>query len=397
MPGLHALLSASGAKKWLACPPSARLEERIRERFGESTSEAAEEGTQAHAVAELKLRKENEEINDFTYQAMRKKLGAVPGEMDRVTDEYVDLVLSRLYEARRYDPGAKLFIEQRLDFSPWVPKGHGTGDAMVVSDWMLDVVDLKYGKGVPVQAEGNPQCRLYGLGGLNAFGDLYDFDRVRVTIAQLRINGGLTDETLSRQALLDWGEEIKPRAQMAWRGEGECCPGDHCRFCMARAICGARMTKVLELFRYAFQTPGLIPDEEIPGILKLLDISEAWIKDIRTYARSQALRGQSWPGWKLVRGKKGNRAWSDEEKVIEQLVRAGYDRSSITTTKLKSVKDVEDMLGKQAFEALMKPFVTQSEGALNLVPTEDKRAEFSAADADFSDLATQTSTKMEDM
>jgi len=317
--------------------------------------------------------------------------------MDRVTDEYVDLVLSWLYEARRYDPGAKLLIEQRLDFSPWVPKGHGTGDAIIVSDWMLDVVDLKYGKGVPVQAEGNPQCLLYGLGGLNAFGDLYDFERVRVTIAQLRLNGGLTDETLSRQALLDWGEAIKPRAQMAWRGEGECCPGDHCRFCMARAICGARMTKVLELFRYSFQTPGLIPDEEIPGILKLLDISEAWIKDIRAYARSQALRGQSWPGWKLVRGKKGNRTWSDEEAVIEQLVRAVYDRSSITTTKLKSVKDVEDMLGKQAFEALMKPFVTQSEGALNLVPAEDKRAEFSAADADFSDLVSQTSTKTEDM
>lgn len=387
MPGLHAVLSASAAKRWMNCPPSARLEEKLKGIFGDASSEYAREGTQAHAVAELKLRLENGEINQFNYNEQRKALGDISREMDRATDEYVDVVLSKLYAARQVCPDARLFIEQRLDFSLWVPKGFGTGDAVIVSDAWLEVCDLKYGKGVKVDAQENPQARLYGLGALAEFGDLYDFPMVRNTIIQPRVNENpVTEETLTREELLAWGESIKPVAKKAWRGQGKHKPGEWCKFCAARAICAARAAESMKLFTHGFSAPGLIDDADIPGILAVADTAEAWIKDIRAYAKNQALRGQQWPGYKLVRGRKGNRTWSDEEKVREQLIRAGYDERQYMVQKLKSPGDIQDELGKQAFDALVKKYVTQSEGALALVPESDKRVEVASADADFSDL-----------
>lgn len=393
MPGLHAVLSASGAKRWLACPPSARLEEKLHGIFGEKSSPFAEEGTKAHELSELKLRLANGEINDFTFKAMReqliKKFGDIPGEMERATDDYADIVMGKLYAAQQVCPDAKLFIEHRLNFSRWVPKGFGTGDASIVSDVSLEVCDLKYGKGVKVDAAENPQARCYGLGGIEEWGDLYGFTSVRNTIIQPRVNDSpVTEETLTREELLQWGEEIRPIAELAWKGLGEFCPGDHCRFCAAKALCAARAAEAMRGFTHGFATPGLIDDKEIPGILAVADIAEAWIKDVRAYARSQALRGQVWPGWKLVKGRKGNRVWSDEEKVREQLVRADIPPEQYMKQGLKSPGDIEKALGKQAFDALVKQFVTQPEGSLNLVPEDDKRVEFASADADFSDLET---------
>ena len=394
MPGLHAILSASSAKRWLACPPSARPEEKLKGIFGDASSPYAREGTQAHAVAELKLRREIGEINDFSYQEQRKLLGDIPREMDIATGDYVDVVISKLYEARRSCPDARLFIEQRLDFSDWVPKGFGTGDAVIVSDTVLDVNDLKYGKGVRVTAVENPQARLYGLGALAEFGSLYDFPVVRNTIIQPRVNEDpVTSEVLTREELLAWGESIKPTAQIAWRGDGEFKPGDHCKFCAAKAICAARAAEAMRIFTHGFETPGLISDDEIPGILAVADTAEAWIKDIRAYAKNQALRGYQWPGYKLVRGRKGNRAWSDEDRTIDQLSRAGIPESKYLNRKLKSPGDLEKELGKNAFKALLTKYVTQPEGQLSLVPDTDNRVEVSSADADFSDMTQDTSGK----
>lgn len=390
-PGLHAVLSASASKRWLSCPPSARLEEKLQGIFGEKSSPFAEEGTQAHALAELKLRLLNGEYNDFMFKTMleqhEKRYGAAPGEMDRATDEYVDIVMGKLFDARQVCPDAKLFIEQRLDFSQWVPSGFGTGDASIVSDVTLEVIDLKYGKGVKVDARGNTQGRCYGLGGVAEWGDLYGFTHVRTTIVQPRVNDDpVTEETLTREELLAWGEEIRPIADLAWRGQGEFKPGDHCKFCAAKALCAARASEAMRGFTHGFATPGLIDDAEIPGILAVADVAEAWIKDVRNYARSQALRGQTWPGYKLVRGRKGNRVWTDEEKVREQLTRAGIPQEQYLKQGVKSPGDIEKALGKTAFEALLKSYVTQPEGALNLVPEDDRRVEYSSADADFSDM-----------
>lgn len=388
MPGLHAVLSASAAKRWLSCPPSARLEEKLKGIFGEKSSPYAEEGTQAHAVAELKLRRANGEINEFSYKAQREQLGAIPKEMDRATDDYADIVLGKFYAAQKVSEDAKLLVEQRLDFSPWVPSGFGTGDAVIVSDATLEVCDLKYGKGVRIVAQDNPQARLYGLGAINALGELYGFAHVRNTIIQPRVNEDpVTEETLTREELEAWGESIRPAAELAWKGLGEYKPGDHCKFCAARALCAARAAEAMRGFTHGFAAPGLIDDADIPGILEVADIAESWIRDVRAYARNQALRGQQWAGWKLVRGRKGNRAWKDEEAVREQLIRAGYTEEQYAVHKLRPPGEIEKELGKQAFSALVAKYVTQAEGALNLVPESDKRIEFAAADADFSDLA----------
>lgn len=392
MPGLHATLSASGAKRWMSCPPSARLEERLRGIFGEKSTPFAEEGTKAHSLAELKLLREkgrlseNDGINDFNYDLRRKALGDIPKEMDEATDYYAEIIIEKFLTARQSCPDAQLKLEQRLDFSRWVPNGFGTGDAVIVSEELLEVCDLKYGKGVPVFAENNPQARCYGLGALHCYGVLYGFKHVRNTIIQPRLDS-VTEEMLTTDELLQWAEtELKPAAELAWKGKGEFNPGDHCKFCAARAICYARATKAMTIFKHGFETPGVIPDDAIPEILAVADTAIDWIKDLQAYALSQALRGQEWPGYKLVRGKRPPRKWVDEEEAKHQLIRAGYEPEVYTETKFKSPSNIEKLVGKQAFEAIFATLVTQGDGALTLVPESDKRTEFTSAEADFSDI-----------
>lgn len=387
MPGVHAILSASSAKRWMSCPPSARLEEKLRDRFGDRSSPFAEEGTRAHALAELKLQKEIGLINDFSYKAQREAMTGVDNEMEWATDRYVDIVMQKYYEAKKSCPDAQIFIEQRLDFSTWVPHGFGTGDVVIVSDMILDVCDLKYGKGVPVIAEGNPQARCYGLGALSAYGDLYAFPKVRNTIIQPRLDS-VTEETLTREELLRWAEEdLKPKAELAWAGEGEYDPGDHCRFCAARALCYHRAAKCMQIFDSGMQSPGILPDEEIPRILEVADIAEAWIADIRAYAKAQALKGQQWSGFKLVAGRRPPRKWTDAEAVIDQLSRAGYtDEQIYKPRELITVGEAEKLLGKPAFRAILGQFSVQGEGAPTLVPESDKRLSINSSEAAFADL-----------
>ena len=392
MPGLHATLSASGAKRWMSCPPSARLEERLRGIFGEKSTPFAEEGTKAHSLAELKLLREkgrlgeDDGINDFNYDLRRKALGDIPKEMDEATDYYAEIITEKFLTARQSCPDAQLKLEQRLDFSRWVPDGFGTGDAVIVSEELLEVCDLKYGKGVPVFAENNPQARCYGLGALHCYGVLYGFKHVRNTIIQPRLDS-VTEEMLTTDELLQWAEtELKPAAELAWKGKGEFNPGDHCKFCAARAICYARATKAMTIFKHGFETPGVIPDDATPEILAVADTAIDWIKDLQAYALSQALRGQEWPGYKLVRGKRPPRKWVDEEEAKHQLIRAGYEPEVYTETKFKSPSNIEKLVGKQAFEAIFATLVTQGDGALTLVPESDKRTEFTSAEADFSDI-----------
>ncbi len=407
-PQLHAILGASSAKRWLTCTPSARLGERLTSRFGSESSPYAQEGTKAHALAEIKVRKafyaadgmtttvysrmSQEErdaytgINAFRYDALRAELGDIPADMEHATDAYCDVVMEKYLSAKDQDASTRLLLEQRLDYSRWVPSGFGTGDCVIVSDSLLEIADLKYGLGIPVDAVDNPQLRLYGLGAIAKFGQLYDFPAVRMTIIQPRLES-VSEETMGRVELLDWAEaEVREKAQQAWKGVGDFVPGDHCRFCPAKAVCSARVAEALKLFRYGFETPGLIPDEQIPGILETLDVAEAWIKDFRAYAEKQALNGQKFPGWKLVRGKKPNRRWADPEEVRAQLLRAGYAPGQIETTSLKPVGEIEKTIGAKAFRALVGGLVAQGEGRLTLVPESDKRLEYASADAAFADL-----------
>lgn len=392
MPGLHAILSASGAYRWMACPPSARLEEKLKDRMGEQSSPFAREGTQAHELAELKLLREKGRleldggINEFCYTKRREKLGTIPDEMDRFTDIYVDIVLEKFMAARRQTPDAQLLVEVRLDFSPWVPHGFGTGDALIVSDSILEVCDLKYGKGVRVEAPGNPQARCYALGAYRAYGDLFDFEQVRTTIIQPRLDH-VSEETLEVPELVAWATNVLvPAATLAWEGKGEFKPGDHCRFCVARAICFARAQEAMKVLSKGMEKPGVIPEDEIPRILEVADVAVDWFKELKQYALSQAVKGHKWYGFKLVRGKKPARTWKSEDAVADQLIRAGIPREDWETKKLKSVSQIEKMVGKSAFDAIFAELTTQGEGAYTLVPETDGRPEISPADADFADL-----------
>ena len=393
MPGQHAKrTSPSASHRWINCTPSAALNAKLIDRFGEQSSPFAEEGTKAHALAELKLKHESGILNDFHYKTLKEALGDLPKDMEMFVDRYVDAVMERYYAAKKRCPDAQLLIEQKLNMEKWVQGCFGTSDAVIVSDEILFVIDLKYGKGVAVSAENNSQARIYALGAMNEFGDLYGFNTIRTVIVQPRLDS-LTEETLSREELLEWGEWLHPIAEQAYHGEGEFHTGDWCRFCAARAICAARAAEAMDIFKHGFDEPPVIPDSDIPGILRVLSTAEAWIKDIRAYALNQAKNGTTFRGYKLVRGRRPGRKWKSEEEVENQLARAGYDREQYEETKLRSCAELEKILGKASFDALLGKLVTQGEGALELVPEDDKRPEFSSAEAVLSDLTEQKGTE----
>lgn len=374
----HALLSASGAKRWLMCPPSARLEER----FEDTTSSYAEEGTRAHALAEARIRYDLlKTINKKEFDTIWKDL-APDTEMEEMSELYEDMITEKYSAALAKTKDAMLLIEERLDFSHIVPEGFGTGDAIIIADGTMEVIDLKYGKGVHVYAEDNPQIRLYGLGALQKYGYLYDIKEVALTIVQPRLDN-VSTELLAAETLEEWGEQyVRPRALLADKGEGDYCTGDHCQFCKGKAICRARAEEALSLAKHEFATPPILDDDEIPEILMLLDKAEAWIKDIKDYAYQKALAGTKWPGFKLVEGR-SNRCYMDEELVADKLMANGYEDNQIYEKKLKGITAMEKLLTKKSFTELLDDLVIKPPGKPTLVPESDKREEFNSATIDF--------------
>lgn len=374
----HALLSASGAKRWLMCPPSARLEER----FEDTTSSYAEEGTRAHALAEARIRYDLlKTINKKEFDTIWKDT-APDTEMEEMSELYEDLITEKYSAALAKTKDAMLLIEERLDFSHIVPEGFGTGDAIIIADGTMEVIDLKYGKGVHVYAEDNPQIRLYGLGALQKYGYLYDIKEVALTIVQPRLDN-VSTELLAAETLEEWGEQyVRPRALLADKGEGDYCTGDHCQFCKGKAICRARAEEALSLAKHEFATPPILDDDEIPEILMLLDKAEAWIKDIKDYAYQKALAGTKWPGFKLVEGR-SNRCYMDEELVADKLMANGYEDNQIYEKKLKGITAMEKLLTKKSFTELLDDLVIKPPGKPTLVPESDKREEFNSATRDF--------------
>jgi hypothetical protein len=375
----HALLSASGAYRWLACPPSARLEEL----FPESSSDYAAEGTAAHALAELKLQHALGLIDEETYLERSSNFEENSDywsvSMNDYIDDYVSMVVERVNEARNRSKDAQVLLEQRLDFSEWVPDGFGTGDVVIIADDIMEVIDLKYGRGVPVSAEDNAQMRLYALGALALFGDLYDIKTVKMTIIQPRLDSISTDE-ITAGMLLWWADgELRRRAKLAYDGEGEFKAGDHCRFCRARAGCRARAEANLELAKMEFRQPPLLTEEEIATVLARADELKAWAADVSDYALDQAVNhGVKYPGWKLVEGR-SNRKYTDEKAVAETLERAGYTEEDIYQKTVWGITAMERNLGKKRFMELLKDLVIKPAGKPVLVPESDKRPEINSA------------------
>ena len=360
-PKNHALLSASSSHRWLNCNPSARLEEEFEDR----ETQAAAEGTAAHALCEHKLRRA------LKLRSKKPVSQYDCDEMDECSDGYVQFVLESVAKAKETCPDPQVLIEQRLDFSCYVPDGFGTGDCVIVSDKSLHIIDFKYGRGVQVDAKNNPQMMLYALGALKQFDCLYDIDEVSMSIYQPR-RENISTWTISVAELREWAENIlKPKAELAFRGEGEYMPGAWCQFCKATVRCRARADEKLRLAKYEFAAPPLLSDTEISEILgKIGDLSK-WASDIISYAQSTAInQGKEWPGYKLVRSRT-NRRYTDEDAVAAAAQSAGY--TDIYDKKLIPITAMEKLMGKDTFKELIGGYVEKPEGKPTLVPASDKR------------------------
>lgn len=370
----HAILSASASYRWLNCPPSVRLTERIPD----NGSIYAAEGSEAHALCEYKLRK-------LLGMEVQNPLDTPVGlqyydnTMEDAATGYAAFVLELLEEIRKSCPDPIVMVEQRLDFSRWVKDGFGTGDAVIVVDGTLHVIDFKYGTGVPVSAEGNSQMRLYALGAVDMFGELYDIDTVVMTIYQPRLTSISTD-TISKTDLLDWAENtLRPLADLAYKGEGDLNAGSWCRFCKLRSTCRKRAEANLAMAQHDFKLPPTLSDEEIAVILDKLDDLISWAGDVKEYALNATLHGKHFEGWKLVEGR-SNRRYTDEAAVAQIVSDTGRDPYE---HKLLGITAMEKLLGKKQFATLLSNLVERPQGKPVLVPASDKRPEMTNAKNDF--------------
>ena len=385
----HAKLSASGASRWMGCPGSVRLEEDIPDK----QTSYSREGTLAHEISELKIKLALQWITKTEYQRQLKihlnnfKDVKFDKSMDRYTDQYVDLVIERINEARANCSDAVVLLEQRLDFSHLVPEGFGTGDVVIVADTTLDVIDLKYGM-TEVSAIENPQLRLYALGALHEFECLYDIEIVRTSIIQPRIDNFSTEE-LSADDLTKYGHEvIKPIAGVAASKKGELLPGDWCKFCKAKERCRARAEKNLELASEEFSQPELLSNEELAEIYGRLSEFEKWYKRTKEYVLDQAInQGEKFPGFKLVEGR-SNRKYLEESKIADRLLtNTGWDEEDIyQPRKLLTLTAMTKLIGPKGVNDLLGDLIIKPEGAPTLVPESDKRpalGSVASAEADF--------------
>ena len=381
MPDVHAVLSASGSKRWLSCPPSVMLERQFPDKAGSY----AEEGTYAHSMAEYLLTHWLQDRPDAMLSGFNKDSQYFSDDMVDYVKEYVDTVIEKINAATARDSGATAMVEERLDFSRWVPGGFGTGDAVIISDGILEICDLKYGKGVPVPAEGNTQMQLYALGAIDTYGCLYDFDKVRMTIIQPR-NGGVSDQVMSVEELLAWGESVKPIAQLAIKGEGEYKAGEHCRFCKAACRCKELRDYNLRMAQLEFKDANLLTDEDIAEALPMIDALKKYADMLGYYALQQALEGHKFPGYKVVEGR-SRRVYKDEVEAARVLLDADYTADKIyQPQKLLSITDMTKLLTKKKFEALLSGVIEKPAGKPTLAPDTDKRPEFNPAAADFNNL-----------
>lgn len=365
-PRAHAILSASGSGKWLVCTPSARLEESIPD----EQSQYSSEGTLAHEIFDSMLRKYlKQPFTSFLDEDLPE------GMLYYVTEAY-DRAVELIEQAYKRCPDPIILAEQRLDFSRWVPEGFGRGDLVIITDDLVEIADLKYGKGVLVEAQENNQMRLYALGAYNELSHLYDIKRVRAHILQPRMNNWSSEE-LSVEQLLDWAQNtVVPKAATAWAGEGERVAGEHCTsyFCRARFTCPARNAASQELVNIAFSVlpaQDLTPDQMAKVLLRADDVIK-WLNDAKAWALQQAEKGNKVPGFKLVEGR-SNRRYASESDVAQALLENGFTAQQIYQSSLLGITAMEQLLGKKKFADILGTLIEKPQGKPTLVPESDKR------------------------
>lgn len=375
----HALLSASSASRWLNCPKSVRLTEDIPD--GESSPFAAE-GTLAHAIAEDYLREyatgKGRTIEDYTVPEKFKGNPLFYEGMYQDVTPYLEYVTEAFESKSRV---ATLDIEARLDFSKYVPSGFGTGDTVIIDSGTLEICDLKFGKGVLVEAENNPQIMLYGLGALHVYDYIFDIKKVKMTIVQPRLNHVASFE-LSADDLRAWGREtVSPIAKLAYNGQGDQKAGEWCRWCKIKATCKARAEKQGQTV--AMMAEAELIDDQICQILTASAEIKAWLSDVEANIVQRLSDGGSLTGWKLVEGR-SNRKIKEPEALAEVLLGSGLDASVIyKPQELQSLTALEKAVGKARFKELCGGFVYKPQGKATLVPESDKRPALGSVENDF--------------
>ena len=367
----HAVLSASSSERWLNCPPSARL----CEAYGDKGSDYAAEGTDAHTLCEFRLK----QALGIPVDDSIENLSWYNEEMEECAQGYAAYVVELLETAKQTCTDPVVMIEQRVNFSRWVKEGFGTADCVVIADGIMNICDYKHGKGVEVSAVGNPQMRLYALGALEIFDDIYDIEEIRMTIYQPR-KGNISVDGMAKADLLRWADtELYEKAEMAYAGQGDFRCGEWCRFCKAKAECRERAEANMKLSRYDFQAPALLDDSEIAEILGKVDALTAWASDVKEFALQQAISGKEWTGWKLVEGR-SNRKYASDTAVAAAVESIGLDPYG---RKVLGVTAMQKLLGKTRFEELLAPYIEKPQGKPTLVPESDKHPAMNTAKNDF--------------
>lgn len=357
----HALLSASSAHRWLACPPSAVA----AEAYPDQDTEFTREGTLAHEVAELQARPDGPPI-----------LCELVKEKPEITQEMLDCAASYsdYIEEQKKSDDAVVLLEQRVDFSPWVPEGFGTCDCILIQDDTLTIIDYKYGQGVKVSAVDNPQMKLYALGAINDFGIAYDIKKVEMHIFQPRLNN-VSDDSITVEELMKWGDKtVKPVAEKAFKGKGNYNPGEHCRFCQHAGRCRSltkTCTEYVETHSIRVGVPVLAP-YEVADVLRMEPLISLWLKRVKEQAFTSLMNGEEVPGYKLVEGKQGNRKWKDDGWVAATLAPL-YPKEQWTETRLLTPSQMEKALGKKRVAELFEDFIERAPGQPTVVPETDKR------------------------
>lgn len=388
MSSAHAVLSPSAASRWLACTPSARLEQQ----FPNKSSSAADEGTLAHRLGELLI---NEKLGRLTKQKVKAEMKEITASqyydaaMQEHADNYATYVLERFNEARARTSDAVLFTEKKLNLTDYIQEGFGTGDAGIIADAVLDLIDLKYGKGVPVSSVDNKQLMIYALGVLRDYDYMYDIQTVRITIYQPRLDN-ISEWQISVAELRTWAETVlKPKAEIAFAGKGEFTPGAHCQFCKAKARCRALANHNMELAQHDFKLPSTLDDNEVADILGKIDLLTSWAKSVSDHALEEALNGKTWPGFKVVEGR-SNRKYTDEAAIVKLLEEKGFAEDLIYKRReLIGLTDMEKTIGKANFKDWLTPYTIKPKGSPALVPESDKRPAIGSTESavnDFKDV-----------
>lgn len=381
----HALLSPSASGRWIECSPCAKMEEKYKDE--ENNSMYAQEGTVAHAVG-CRLIEDALHLNEKNSRCEWLRLTEdklYDEQMLMYASQYRDFVVERFNACKAKTIDTKLILEQELDLTDWIPEGWGSADCVIIADGVMEVIDLKYGQGVRVEAEGNTQLRCYALGALAENGYLYDIKEVVMSIYQPR-KENYSSCVMRTEELLLWGDEVlRVQAQKAYKGEGEYKAGEHCRFCKARNHCKRYAEFCLEITEPQMKEADELSEQEVESILARAETIKKWLSGIEEYALSQALKGRKWAGFKLVEGR-SNRICSDCESVAKALSQAGIDPALIYVKSLKTITTLEKEIGKKAFAEIAGQWIVKPQGKPTLVPQSDKREEMNTAENDFKDI-----------